>query len=82
MASIISNFISGGVDTSELTATPSEVMKGYIFLGSGSDDEQTGTLELTGSASENQVLTGTTFYSTNPQYRQTGSLVVSSIFAY
>lgn len=53
---IINSFISGGVDTSELTATKSEVMKGYIFLGLGSDDEQTGTLELTGNANVNQVL--------------------------
>lgn len=79
---IINNFISGGVDTSELTATPTEVMKGYIFLGLGSDEEQTGTLELTGNAAVNQVLTGTNFYTTNPQSRQTGTLTVSSIFSY
>lgn len=79
---IINNFISGGVDTSELTATPTEVMKGYIFLGLGSDDEQTGTLELTGNANVNQVLTGTTFYTANPQIQQTGTLTVNSIFAY
>lgn len=79
---IINNFISGGVDTSELTATKSEVMKGYIFLGLGSDDEQIGTLELTGNTNVNQVLTGTTFYTTNPQAQQTGTLTVNSIFAY
>nr|DAZ68894.1 MAG TPA: hypothetical protein [Caudoviricetes sp.] len=79
---IINNFISGGVDTSELTATKSEVMKGYIFLGLGSDDEQTGTLELTGNANVNQVLSNETFYTTNPQTQQTGTLTVNSIFAY
>lgn len=79
---IMNNFTSGGAPTDELTATPAEVMKGYKFLGSGSDDEQVGTLELTGNAAVNHVLQGETFYSTNPKQKLTGTMTVNSILSF
>lgn len=79
---IMNNFTSGGAPTDELTATPAEVMKGYKFLGSGSDDEQVGTLELTGNALVNHVLQGETFYSTNPKQKLTGTMTVNSILSF
>lgn len=79
---IMNNFTSGGAPTDELTATPAEVMKGYKFLGSGSDDEQVGTLKLTGNALVNHVLQGETFYSTNPKQKLTGTMTVNSILSF
>lgn len=79
---IMNNFASGGAPTDELTATPAEVMKGYKFLGAGSDEEQTGTLELTGNAAVNHVLQGETFYNTNPKNKLTGTMTVNSIFSF
>ena len=79
---IMNNFASGGAPTDELTATPGEVMKGYKFLGSGSDEEQTGTLELTGNAAVNHVLQGKTFYNTNPKQKLTGTMTVNSILSF
>jgi len=79
---IMNNFASGGAPTDELTATPGEVMKGYKFLGSGSDEEQTGTLELTGNAAVNHVLQGETFYNTNPKQKLTGTMTVNSILSF
>lgn len=79
---IMNNFTSGGAPTDELTATPAEVMEGYKFLGSGSDDEQVGTLELTGNALVNHVLQGETFYSTNPKQKLTGTMTVNSILSF
>lgn len=79
---IMNNFASGGAPTDELTATPAEVMKGYKFLGSGFDEEQTGTLELTGNAAVNHVLQGETFYNTNPKNKLTGTMTVNSIFSF
>ena len=78
----MNNFASGGAPTDELTATPGEVMKGYKFLGSGSDEEQTGTLELTGNAAVNHVLQGETFYNTNPKQKLTGTMTVNSILSF
>lgn len=79
---IMNNFTSGGAPTDELTATSAEVMKGYKFLGSGSDDEQVGTLELTGNALVNHVLQGETFYNTNPKQKLTGTMTVNSILSF
>lgn len=79
---IMNNFTSGGAPTDELTATPAEVIKGYKFLGSGSDEEQVGTLELTGNALVNHVLQGETFYSTNPKEKLTGTMTVNSILSF
>ena len=79
---IINNFISGGVDTSELTATRNTVERGIIFYGSGDEEVQVGTLALTGTATVNDVLQGTTFYNTYLHTKLTGALIVNSIYDY
>lgn len=80
--SVLNRFPTGGAPTDGLTATPAEVMKGYKFLGAGSDEEQTGTLELTGNAAVNHVLQGETFYNTNPKQKLTGTMTVNSILSF
>lgn len=80
--SVLNRFPTGGAPTDELTATPAEVMSGYKFLGAGSDDEQVGTLALTGNAVVNHVLQGETFYNTNPKQKLTGTMTVNSILSF
>lgn len=80
--SVLNRFPTGGGSNDGLTATPGEVMKGYKFLGSGSDEEQTGTLKLTGNAAVNHVLQGETFYNTNPKQKLTGTMTVNSILSF
>lgn len=79
---IINKFVAGGVSTDGLTATPAEVMTGYVFMGAGSDEPQTGILSLTGTATVAQVLQGETFYSTNPKTKLTGTMTVNSIYTF
>ena len=65
----------GGVGSDELTATASDVLKGQTYVGSDTNDETgTGTLALTGNATNDQVLTGQTFYNNNAKTIQTGNM--------
>ena len=65
----------GGVSSEDVTASVAEVLKGYTALTKDSGDEPAqGTLELTGNAGAGQVLSGYTFYSTNPKSKQTGTM--------
>ena len=64
-----------GSGSDECTASKSEVLKGYSAVTSDSDDEPVqGTLELTGDASDGQVLSGKTYYNTDPKKKRTGSM--------
>lgn len=64
-----------GSGSDECTASKSEVLKGYSAVTSDSDDEPVqGTLELTADANDGQVLSGKTFYNTNPRNKRTGSM--------
>lgn len=64
-----------GSGSDECTASKSEVLKGYSAVTSDSDDEPIqGTLELTGDASDGQVLSGKTYYNTDPKKKKTGSM--------
>ena len=64
-----------GSGSDECTASKSEVLKGYSAVTSDSDDEPAqGTLELTGDASDGQVLSGKTYYNTDPKKKRTGSM--------
>ncbi|GLC80199.1 hypothetical protein [Lacrimispora brassicae] len=69
---------SGGSEagSDECTASKAEVLKGYKAITSDSTDEVAeGTLELTGDASDSQVLEGKTYYNSNPKIKRTGSMV-------
>lgn len=73
---IISGGAGGGVTSDEVTATANRVVKGYTYVGSDTDDEiGTGTLELTGNATDPYVLTGNTYYSTDLHTKNTGTMV-------
>lgn len=64
----------GGADTSIVTATAGDILKGLIFVNPDGEPI-TGTLELTGDAAAGNVLKDKTFYNTNAKSKQTGSMV-------
>lgn len=66
---------SGGAGSDECTAAAGDVLKGKTYIGSDTDDEVgTGTLELTGTAADSQVLSGQTYYNTDAKTKRTGSM--------
>ncbi len=66
------NFILQGEGGEYGNVTPGDVIKGVTF---GTEEGlKTGTLELTGNAAASQVLTGRTFYTTNPKSKLTGTM--------
>ena len=65
----------GGVSSDELTATANDLLKGKTAVTSDSNDEAVaGTLELTGNATDSQVLVGNTYYSTDAKTKRTGTM--------
>lgn len=64
----------GGIDPDMLTAAADDVLKGKSAGVNGSDEPVTGTLELTGNSGTGDVLTGKTFYTTNPKTKLTGTM--------
>ena len=73
---IIAGAGGSGAGSDECTASKAEVLKGYKAITSDSADEVAeGTLELTGDASDSQVLEGKTYYNSNPKIKRTGSMV-------
>lgn len=72
---IISGSGGGGVTSDDATAIAKYVVKGKTYMGADTDDEiGTGTLELTGSVTNAHVLEGDTYYSTDPNNKQTGTM--------
>ncbi|MDR2024012.1 MAG: hypothetical protein LBQ71_12415 [Hungatella sp.] len=64
-----------GSGSDECTATRAEVLKGYGAITKDSDDEVVeGTLELTGTATDSQVLNGQTYYNADAKTKRTGSM--------
>ena len=64
-----------GVYSEDCTATANDILKGKTALFNGSDDDiGAGTLELTGTAVDNQVLAGKTYYSTDAHTKKTGNI--------
>lgn len=64
-----------GTGSDECTATADDVLKGKTYVGSDTDDEAgTGSLELTGTAADSQVLSGQTYYNTDAKAKRTGSM--------
>ncbi|MBE5987992.1 MAG: hypothetical protein E7250_09710 [Paenibacillaceae bacterium] len=73
---IIAGGGGSGAGSDECTATRAELLKGYTAVTGDSDDEAVeGILEFTGDAADSQVLTGKTYYNTNPKNKRTGSMV-------
>ena len=72
----------GGISLEEENGIPSDLIKGKSAYLQGSDEPQTGTLELTGNATAAYVYSGKTFYSTDPKSKMTGTMTVSSILSF
>ncbi len=71
---------SGSSSSDDCTASANDILKGKTALFNGSDDDiGTGTLELTGSASDGYVYSGMTYYNTDAHTRRTGTMTVGSI---
>lgn len=64
--------LGGGADTSIVTASAADVVKGKVIVGPNGEPI-TGTLELSGNAGVGDVLKGKTFYS-NGLTKQTGTM--------
>lgn len=64
---------AGGAVLEETTATAGDILKGKT-ANDGEGEQITGTLELTGDAGAGEVLSGKTFYTTNPKSKQTGTM--------
>lgn len=59
MAKLPLHKVGGAVDTSELTTLPADVLSNEIFIGSGSDDPQQGTVIRRGSPTYSLPINGT-----------------------
>lgn len=71
-----------GINPNELTAEAGDVIAGKIAGIKDNYSGVTGTLTLTGNAQLNHVLSGETFYTTNPKVKLTGTMNVQSILSF
>ena len=60
------------------TAQVGDVIKGKTFSNTNIRVQETGTLELTGDATESDILEGKTAYTTNPHEKQTGTFKIGA----
>lgn len=73
MGKVLINSGGSSVDLDVITATESQILKSFV----GVDNEGepiTGTLELTGNATNEHVLAGETYYNTDPHTKNTGTM--------
>ncbi len=63
----------GGVDLDVITTTAGDVLKNKVIIGADGEPI-TGILELTGNATDSQVLSGNTYYNTDAKSKRTGSM--------
>lgn len=71
-----------GIDPSVLTATAGDVVAGMVAGVKDNYNPATGTLTLTGNAQQNHVLSGETYYTTNPKVKITGTMSIQSILSF
>ena len=64
---------TGGANVSVVTALAEDVAKGKVIVGPDGKPI-TGTLELTGTAADSQVLAGQTYYNTDLKTKRTGAM--------
>ncbi len=64
----------GGTDLDVVTAGAGDILAGKVIVGSDGEP-LTGTLALTGTAADSQVLAGQTYYNTDAKAKRTGSMV-------
>lgn len=63
----------GGADLDVITAAADDVLSGKVIVDKDGNP-LTGTLTLSGNAGAADVLSGKTFYTTNPKSKQTGTM--------
>lgn len=63
----------GGADLAVVTAESSDVLAGKVFVDKNGEPSP-GTLALSGDVSNDQVLAGRSYYSTDPKNKQIGSM--------
>lgn len=68
---------SGGIDLDVVSAAADDVLSGKVIVGADGEP-LTGTLTLSGDAGAGDVLSGKTFYTTNPKSKQTGTMGMMS----
>ena len=72
-----------GVSSDECTALLSDIPKGLKAVTKDSDDEPgIGTMEMTGSATDEYVFSGKTYYNTSYKELRTGTLTIASILSF
>jgi len=68
----------GELDLGVITATSPDMLAGKVGVDKDGNPV-TGTLALTGNASDGQVLAGSTYYSTDPKTKRTGTIPVRGL---
>lgn len=63
----------GGADLDVITAAANDVLAGKVIVGPDGEP-LTGTLALTGTAADSQVLAGQTYYNTDTKSKRTGAM--------
>lgn len=63
----------GGGDLDVITAEADDILSGKVIVDKDGNP-LTGTLTLSGDAGAGDVLSGKTFYTTNPKSKQTGTM--------
>ena len=75
--------LGGGATSDECTALLSDIPKGLKAVTKDSDDEPgIGTMEMTGSATDEYVFSGKTYYNTSYKELRTGTLTIASILSF
>ena len=64
---------AGGADVDVVTAGAGDVLKGKVIVGPDGEP-LTGTLALSGDVGDSMVLSGKTYYNTDPKQKRTGTM--------
>lgn len=73
MGKVLMTGAGGGTDLDVITAAAGDVLSGKVIVDKDGNP-LTGTLSLAGNAGVADVLSGKTFYTTNPKSKQTGTM--------
>lgn len=73
MGKVLINSGGSSVDLDVITATESQILKSFVSVDN-EGEPITGTLELTGNATNEHVLAGETYYNTDPHTKNTGTM--------
>ena len=74
MGKVLINSGGSSVDLDVITATESQILKSFVSVDN-EGEPITGTLELSGNATNEHVLAGETYYNTDPHTKNTGTMI-------